>query len=126
VLLLPFFVSYHTEIRPLLQVILTDLTSDGQRHQTSLVDCTATLDFVSEDFVKRVGLLMRKSATKTHVRLANGQRVTSTIVCDISFAVAQHDFVRTFHVLRDLRAADIVLGLPWLINKQVTLRFDAE
>jgi hypothetical protein len=47
-------------------------------------------------------------------------------VCDISFTVAQHDFVRTFHALRDLRAADIVLGLPWLDDEQAGLKFGAE
>jgi hypothetical protein len=64
---------------------------------------------------------MQKLSTKINVRLANGHRVASTKVCDISFTVAQHDFVRSFHVFRHLRAADIVLGLPWLAVEQATL-----
>jgi hypothetical protein len=61
-----------------------------------------------------MGLKMRESRAKTHVRLANDQRVASTKVCDSPFTIAHHNFGRTFYVLRDLRAADFVLGLSWL------------
>jgi hypothetical protein len=123
--------SDHTEIRrPRLQIITFSVsTSVGQRHQTSnntpLVHCAATLNFVSENFVTRTGLQTSKFATKTVVRLANGQRLTSTKVCDISLHVAQHDSVRTFYVLSDFCAADIVLALPWLDDEQATLKFGA-
>jgi hypothetical protein len=72
------------------------------------------------------GLQMRKSSTKTHVRLANGQRVASTKVCDLLFIVAQHESISKFHVLRDLRDAGIVLGLPWLDDDQAALTFGNE
>jgi hypothetical protein len=55
---------------------------------------------------------MRKTSIKTLIRLANGLRVTSTEVCDVSFILTQHEFDRTFLILRDLRVADVVLGLP--------------
>ena len=87
------------------------------------MDCAATLDFVSEDFVRRFALQTRKSVTKTHVRLANGQRVTSSTVCDVTFELARHEFHRTFYVLRDLRAADLILGLPWLDDEHASLQF---
>jgi hypothetical protein len=35
-------------------------------------------------------------------------------------------FVRTFHVVHDVRAADIVSGLPWLDDEHATLKFGAE
>jgi hypothetical protein len=44
-------------------------------------------------------------------------------MCEVSFTLAPHEFVRTFHVLRGLRAADIVLGLSWLDDEQATLQF---
>jgi hypothetical protein len=50
------------------------------QHLTCLVDRTHALDFVSGDFDTEMGLQMRKSTTKTHVRLANGQRDTTTIL----------------------------------------------
>jgi hypothetical protein len=53
----------------------------------------ATLDFLSEDFVTRTGLEMRKLSTKTHDRLSNGQRVTTSNVCEVHFFIAQLDFV---------------------------------
>jgi hypothetical protein len=93
-------------------------------HQISgLVDCAATLDFVSEAFVRRFTLQTWKFAIKTPVRLANGQRVTSTTVCDITFELARHEFHRTFYVLRDLRTANLILGLPWLDDEQASLHF---
>jgi hypothetical protein len=94
------------------------------RHQISgLVDCAATLDFVSEDFVRRFALQTRKFVTKTHARLANGQRVTSSTVCDVTFELARHEFQRTFYVLRDLRAVDSIPGLPWLDDEHASLQF---
>jgi hypothetical protein len=85
---------------------------------TGLVDSAATLEFV-----RRFALQTRKSQTKTHVRLANGQRVTSSTLCDITFELARHEFQRTFYVLRDLRDADMILGLPWLDDEQASSQF---
>jgi hypothetical protein len=98
-------------------------THDGGHQISGLVDCAATLDFVSEDFVRHFALQTRKSLTKTHVRLANGQRVTSSIVCDVTFELARHEFQRTFYVLRDLRVVDLIMGLPWLDDEHASLHF---
>jgi hypothetical protein len=84
------------EARPLIRTELTVKTHDGGHHIIDLVDCVATLDFVSEDFVRRFALQTRKSLTKTPVRLANGQRVTSSTVCDATIELARHEFQRTF------------------------------
>jgi hypothetical protein len=112
-----------TEARPLILTEVTVKTPDGGHHTCGLVDCAATLDFVFEDFVRRFALQTRKSLTKTHVRLANGQRVTSSTFCDVTFEVARHEFQRTFNVLRDLRAANLILGLPWLDDEHASLQF---
>jgi hypothetical protein len=47
--------------------------------------------------------------------------VTSSTVCDIAFELARHEFRRTFCVLRDLRAADLLLSLPWLDDEHASL-----
>jgi hypothetical protein len=112
-----------TEARPLIRTKLTVKTHDGGHQIYGLGDCAATLDFVSEDFVRRFALQTRKSVTKTLVRLANGQRVTSSTVCDVTFQLARHEFHRTFYVLRNLRAADLILGLPWLDDEHTSLQF---
>jgi hypothetical protein len=98
-------------------------TPDGGHQISGLVDCASTLDFVFEDFVRRFALHTRKSLTKTHVRLANGQRVTASRVCDVTFELACHEFQRTLYVLRDLRDADLILGLPWLNDEHASLQF---
>jgi hypothetical protein len=112
-----------TEARPLIRTELTVKTPEGGHQNSGLGDCAATLDFVSEDFVRRFALQTRKSATKTQVRLANGQRVTSTTVCDVTFELARHEYYRTFYVLRDLRTTDVILGLPWLDYEHASLQF---
>jgi hypothetical protein len=98
-------------------------THDNGHQISGLVNYAATLDFVTEDFVRRFALQTRRSLTKTPVRLANGQRVTSSTVCDVTFELARHEFQRTFYVLRDLRAADLILGLPWLDDEHASLQF---
>jgi hypothetical protein len=99
-----------TEARPLSRTELIGKTYDGGQLVTGLVDYAANLDFVSEDFVRRFALQTCKSTTKTHVGLANGQRVTSSTVCDVTFDLARHEFQRNSYVLRLLRAADLVRG----------------
>jgi hypothetical protein len=99
-----------TEARPLIRIELTVETPDGGHLITGLIDCAATFDFVLEDFVRRIALHTRNSPSKTPVRLANGQRVTSSTVCDITFELARHEFQRTFYVLRHLRAPHLVMG----------------
>jgi hypothetical protein len=96
---------------------------DSGHKITDLMDCAATLDFVSEDFVRRFALKTRKSLTKIPVRLANGQGVTSSTVCDVTFELARHEFQRIFYVLRDIRVADLILGLPWLDDEHASLQF---
>jgi hypothetical protein len=98
-------------------------TLDGGHQISGLVDCAATLDFVSEDFVRRFALQTRKSVTKTFVRLANGQRVTSSTIRDVTFEPARHEFHRTFYVLRNLRPADLIMGLSWLDEEHASLQF---
>jgi hypothetical protein len=94
-----------TEARPLIRTELTVKTRDGGQLVTRLVDCAATLDFVSEDFVRRFALQTHKSPTKTLVRLANGQRVTSSTIRDDTFELARHEFngLFTAYVIYALR-----------------------
>jgi hypothetical protein len=100
-------------------------TPDGGHQISGLVDCATTLDFICEDFVRRFAFHTRKSVTKTHVRLANKQRLTSSTVCDVTFELARHEFHRNFYVLRDLRDADLIPGLPWLGDEHASLQFSS-
>jgi hypothetical protein len=93
---LPPFLKDLTEDRPLIRTELLVKTLDGGQLVTSLVDCAATFDFVSENVVRRFAMQTRKSPTKTLVRLAHGHRDTSSTVCDVTFEVTRHEFQRTF------------------------------
>jgi hypothetical protein len=98
-------------------------TLDGGQQFFGFVNCVATLGFVSQDFVRLFSLTTRKSHAKTPFRIANGQRVKSSTVYDITLELARREFQRNFCVLRDLRAADPVLGLPWLDDEHASLQF---
>jgi hypothetical protein len=112
-----------TGARTLIRNELTVKTLDDGQLVSGLVDCVATRDFVSKDFVRRYfALHIRKSQTKTPVRLANGQRVTSSTFCDLTFEQAHHECQRTLYLLRELRAVNMVLGLPWLDVEQASLQ----
>jgi hypothetical protein len=112
------------KVWPVIRTKLNVKTPYGEHLTFGLVEYAATLDFVSKDFVRRFALTTRKSPTKTPVRLANGQRVTSSTICDIAlFELARHEFQRTLYVLRYLRGANMVLGLPWLDDEQASLHF---
>jgi hypothetical protein len=43
----------------------------------------------------------------------------------MSFELARHEFQGTFYVLRDLRALDLILGLPCLDDEHASLQFGA-
>jgi hypothetical protein len=112
-----------TEARSLIRTELAVKTHDGGQPILGMVDCAATLDLVSEDFVRRFALQTLRSLTIILIRLANGHRVTSSTVCDVTFEPARHISQRRFYVLRDLRAADLVLGLPRLDDEHASLQF---
>jgi hypothetical protein len=59
------------------------------------------------------------------LRMAN-ELLRRMCVAFLKLSRAQHEFVRTLHVLRDLRASHIVLGLPWLDDEQAWLKFSNE
>jgi hypothetical protein len=98
-------------------------TPNGGQLIFGLVGCPATLDIVSEDFVNSFALKTRKSQAKIPIRLANGQLVAYSIVCDIHFELVRHEFQRTFYVLRDLRVADLVLCFPWVDDEHASSEF---
>jgi hypothetical protein len=85
-----------TKARPLIRTEMNVKSHDGGQLIFELADCTSTLDFVSKDFEIRFSLPTQKSKAKTSVILANGQRVTSSKVCEITFELARHEFKRTF------------------------------
>jgi hypothetical protein len=58
---------------------------------------------------------------KTPNRLANGQRLTSSIDCEIISSLLDTSINGLF-TSRNLRATNVVLGLPWLDDEQASLK----
>ena len=88
----------------------------------ALVDNAATLNFVSGEFVDRHDIKWR-TAPKIAVRVANAQRIASTrtvvpdtlVINGINYSGIQ------FRVLSNLKAADVILGLPAQRSTKMTI-----
>jgi inhibitor of KinA sporulation pathway (predicted exonuclease) len=61
-----------TEARPLIRIEMIVKAHTCGQLISGLVDGAATLNFVFEDFVRRLSLEVYKSKVQTHARLANG------------------------------------------------------
>ena len=93
----------------------------------ALIDNAASLDFMSEDFARRHNLQIDKVNSKIPVKLANGQRVVCTQSVIVNMDIADHRYEnRMFFVLRDLKVADVVLGLTWLDEAEVTIKYGTQ
>jgi hypothetical protein len=103
---------------------MTVKTYDGGQQILGLFDCASTLDFVRVRGLRMTFFLStRKSKVNTPARLANGQRVTSSTICETTLERARQEFQRALYVLRDLGVVHMVLGLPWLDDEQPSLQF---
>jgi hypothetical protein len=112
----------HIEACPLVRPELTVKTLDDGQLNYGSIHYDATLDFVSKDFVRRFSLSTRKSKTKTQVRLANGKRVTSSTVCDITlFELAHPTFNGLFTFVYVIYALLICYSVyhGWTMSKHV-------
>jgi hypothetical protein len=100
-------------------------TLDGGHQISGLFDCASTLDFVRVRGLRTTFSLSTRKSTKvkTPACLANGQRVTSSTVCEIKLEHARQEIQRILYILRDLGVIDMVLGLPWLDDEQSSLQF---
>jgi hypothetical protein len=90
----------------------------------TLIDTAASLNFVSKRFLNASGFYKYcKAAPKIAVRVANEQRIsTDIILCSTVFTIDGHDFSGLeFRVLPQFKSLDIILGLPTLIDLDVTI-----
>ena len=94
-----------------------------------LIDCGATSDFISLDFIRRHGLEKLMLATEHRVRGYDGQvtpatgvvtaAVTLSALDEAKSATPQHLLVATLH------SDDVILGLPWLTATGAVVDFAA-
>ena len=82
---------------------------------TVLVDCGATMDFVSQSVANTLqGLKLHPAKTPINVALANGNTIKTKMEArNVVLQLGEHMETRTLHVL-PMENIQIVLGKPWL------------
>lgn len=82
---------------------------------TLLVDCGASGNFISKDFISQAKIPSRILNNRSHeVRLADGTPVKTTgTVEDVSVQVGSFTDKMSFEVLK-LNSYDAIIGMPWL------------
>ena len=94
-----------------------------------LIDCGASSDFVSTDFVKRHGLEERMLATQHRVRGYDGQLTPASGVLEAPVTIASLGTSGDAAPLRllaaQLHSDDVILGLPWLAATGAVIDFAA-
>jgi len=101
-------------------VVLNGLTAKAD----TLIDTTASLNFVSKEFVTTNGFYKDcKTAPKLAIRVASKQRISTTkVFCPSVFTIARHEFTDLkFRDLHHFKRSDIILGLPALKQLNVVI-----
>ena len=90
----------------------------------TLIDTTASLNFVSKDFVVTNGFYKDcKTVPKLSFLVASEHRISTTkLFCPTMFTIDGHDFTDLkFRVLPHFKGSDIILGLPALKKLEVAI-----
>ena len=94
-----------------------------------LIDCGASSDFISTDFVRRHGLEKHMLTTKHRVRGYDGQLTPAAGVLAAPVALTALDAVKDAAPLQllaaQLHSDDVILGLPWLTVTGAVIDFAA-
>ena len=94
-----------------------------------LIDCGASSDFISTDFVKRHGLEQRMLTTQHRVRGYDGQLTPAAGVLEAPVTLtslgAAKDAPPLWLLAAQLHSDDVILGLPWLAATGAVVDFAA-
>ena len=94
-----------------------------------LIDCGASSDFISTDFVKRHGLAQRMLTTQHRVRGYDGQLTPAAGVLETPVTLTSLGAAKDAAPLRllaaQLHSDDVILGLPWLAATGAIIDFAA-
>ncbi len=89
---------------------------------SALVDCGASQDFVSRDFVRQHGLQLTGNPADCEVRLPNGEMVSCGERCKVSLRLQGYRVQREC-LVADLPGHQVILGMPWLVEANPSLDF---
>ena len=90
----------------------------------TLIDTTASLNFVTKDFVVTYGFYKDcKTVPNLYIRVASEQRISTTkMLCPTVFTIDGHEFSDLqYRVLPYFKGSDIILGLPALKKLEVAI-----
>ena len=81
-----------------------------------MIDCGATLDFISLSVAQSLGLKLEPADSKLSVKLADGSSISSSyIVKNVCLQMGDYVEMRTLRVL-PMNNIQIILGKPWLYD----------
>ena len=110
---------------PLMKLPISIEQESSQFHTNALIDSTATLNFVSQEFLTRNDLLGKCfRGPKIAVRIANEQRIsTNKTFSPICVSIGQQKFPGlNFTVLPHLKCVDFIFGLPAMKALNMSIR----
>ena len=81
-----------------------------------MIDCGATMDFISLDVARSLKLNIENTGAKINVKLADGSYLASTsLVNNVCLQLGDHIEFRTLRVL-PMNNIQVILGKPWLYD----------
>ena len=81
-----------------------------------MIDCGATMDFISLDVARSLKLNIENTGAKINVKLADGSYLASTsVVNNVCLQLGDHIEFRTLRVL-PMNNIQVILGKPWLYD----------
>ena len=97
-------------------LITTPCLVQNSLHTTALFDGGAAIDVVCGAFARSLGVTIRKCQDFPTVAFADRRVVASPGICTLSIRVGTYVCKRTFVVVEDTLAYDIIIGKPWLTD----------
>ncbi|XP_075515483.1 uncharacterized protein LOC142550132 [Primulina tabacum] len=89
----------------------------------ALLDSGATYSFISESFVKKLGILPVDVESEFKVTLPSGEHmVSSNMVKDVELKL-QRNIIRADLIVLPMSEFDVILGMDWLTMNGVTIEF---
>ena len=99
------------------------VTDDSTTTAKTLIDCGATLDFVSRAYLTRHKITARPTGKELVISFPNGSQQRSKLeIVTLKVGFGNYSEHRTFTVA-DLTTYDVIYGRPWLASHQPHLNW---
>ncbi|XP_073138527.1 uncharacterized protein [Henckelia pumila] len=89
----------------------------------ALLDSRATHSFISQEFIRRVGIIPENAATSYDVTLPSGEFITTTSVLSGVELELHGNMIRADLVVLQMSGFDLILGMDWLTVSGASIDF---